>query len=276
MGYIDNNTWYFAAEDWGGRNPVIAHIRTIQPSKEIATYSFEMNGGDVLIANKNHIGYGEEMVNWHDGRHYRVKTIHPVCEYVMTRGSRVFTTSFVWVSGYTLIDDPVNGKTELLEEEIKISPDERHAIVLRWKQCRLLQFPENKEIGTCGRIPFFSKRGRHWFGFSPGGNLLVSWIDGKARVYQVEPFQLKSEFDMSGEASPRALTISDSGWIAAVIQKEYDHENARLRAWDGLTGKLVGQYRTTAEALAIQPNGNKLVAVNKRIMVFELPQRDAQ
>ncbi|MDR1424403.1 MAG: hypothetical protein LBI92_07360 [Azoarcus sp.] len=275
MGYIDTNTWYFAAREWGGGNPVVAHIRTIQPSEDIATYSFEMHG-EVLIANKNHIGLYEEMVNWHDGEHYHVKILHPnLSGYELTRSSRVLTTSYN--IGGIFIDDPVNGKAEYLEDAVKISPNEHHAIILKWKQCKLLQFPENKEIGTCGRMPLFSNRDRHRFEFSPDGKLFVSWLDGKARVYQVEPFQLKSEFDMPGKAFSMALTISDSGWVAAIDLKKYDYENARLRAWDGLTGKLVGYYQTSAEALAIQPNGNKLIAVNnRRIMVFGLPERIAQ
>ncbi|MDR0633450.1 MAG: WD40 repeat domain-containing protein [Azoarcus sp.] len=249
----------------------MANIRTIQPSREIATHSFKANGDDPVIVNKTHIAYEDEMINWHDGKRYRVKTIHPaVWRYELTPSSRVLTTSF-WINGNgTLIDDPVNGKTEYLEHEIILSPDERHAVMWSGKRCRLLQWPERKETGTCGRLPLFFGTDRYRAVFAPDGKSFVSWIDGKARVYRTDPFRLTSEFALS-RGKVDALELSNDGWLANV-----DEERRLLQLWDGATGKLAGQYQyqTSVAALAFQPHGDRLlVSESDSLKVFALPER---
>ena len=70
VGYIDANTWYFAASVRDDKkNPgelnMRLYIRALQPPQEIVT----LNGWGVpVIANKNHILSGGKLIDWHAGK----------------------------------------------------------------------------------------------------------------------------------------------------------------------------------------------------------------
>jgi len=88
-GFFDNNTWYFDVTPYIVKDPMAnhidIHIRSIQPPREIAKYSFSWVNNDKLIANKNHFVVIRQtpsshnavtLVDWRTGAHHSI-TIPP-------------------------------------------------------------------------------------------------------------------------------------------------------------------------------------------------------
>jgi WD40 repeat protein len=301
MGYIDANTWYFTAittDRPSESDPILyytnIHIRSIQPSKEIAKYSFEGRQDTAVINDyialsgpypeaENGIFDKGIFVNWRTGTQMPVKIMLPARNYFehfeLTRSNRLLTTDRHTPPPDTVLADPLNNKTEELDWYVTFSPDERYAIDFSERRCKLRKFSgrdvapiQKQEIaGYCSeRLSRQADKMRKEVSFSPDGKSFVVANGRDVRVYRVEPFQLALEIKMPG--SVHALTLSDDDWLAVSDESDF------FRVWDVGTGSLVGQNQGTFFILSrFQPGGNKLMAVSGgSITVFALPERSAR
>ncbi|MDR2093777.1 MAG: hypothetical protein LBP58_10795 [Azoarcus sp.] len=295
LGYIDANTWYIATEAWHYREndphgepdgKIVIRVRTIQPSQEVASYSFPSDscrGGPVngrnVFANKDHIACSELMINWHTGEKYKVKSTVPVHDIILTKDSRVITygttSHLFYFEDYYIINNPLTGESVWVDSFG--DPTDRYRVVRSWWGCTLVSVPDGKEIGSCGTSPLFGTDNFHT-AFSPSQKLLAVVIADKARVFQTEPFKQLSEFPIFKKVG--AIVVSENAWLAA------DDGKGLLRVWNE-NGKAVGQYAfgekkylrdgLATPPFAFQPGGNKLAVVQvSGVRVFELPVPGAE
>ena len=294
VGYIDANTWYFTAVTTGrsGTEGIIVdrtniHIRSIQPSKEIAKYSFL--GKQSVSINNDYVAFSGPytkynngvLVKWRTGEEIPVDVVYParnsLGHFELTRSNRVLSADWMDYVPNTMLADPFNNKTEELDWYVTFSPDERYAIDFSERRCKLRKL-SGKEVAPIQKqeiAGYCSERltrkademYNKWVSFSPDGKSFVVATGRDVRVYRVEPFQLALEIRMPGQVVEAAL--SDDGWLAVSDKDKF------LRLWDVATGNLAGQHQGTyLDLLRFQPGGNKLMAAGSDgITVFALPER---
>jgi len=277
-GFFDNNTWYFGVipktEDGHIGEHIDIHIRSIQPSREIAKYSFSWSiSNDKLIVNKNHFVIIRDsvsddtvtLVDWRTGAHHSF-TIPPY-QYVsgfmwlrrfpnpltLTSHSRILAKDIYKNGYYWFFFDPFTQQKHLLdpsteqkgklEKDTIISPSERYVIDLGESRCKLRKFPAHETvslkdqeiIGYCSDK--FSKI-EEWEKpitfFSSDEKFFVFAFRHNVRVYRMEPFQL--EFEGNTSDYIRDAKLSENGLLATGDKKGF------LRVWDIRTKRAVGQY----------------------------------
>jgi WD40 repeat protein len=285
-GYFDTSTWYFTAVT----GPAITYVRTIQPSQEIARYTFEYANLDMVAANKNYFACSTKrhngvLVNWRTGEKYPIKTVSGLragfAAFELTHSNRVLSVAAWQGVQKSMLDDPLHQKTQTLDGYITFSPDERYGVDWNGYRCKFLEFHEKeveplekqKVVGYCSGLTGKDKEKKVMF--SPNGTIFAVAIDHDVRVYRVEPFQLI--FERKTPGSVVAVVLSDTGWLVAADGWGF------LRAWDVATGRLVGQRSlfdsggqdnpNFAMLMAIQPEGNKLLTDHNGLTVFKLPER---
>ena len=284
-GFFDHNTWYFGVvpEDKNDMNircpshfeKINVHIRSIQPSREIAKYSYCWRNGDKFIANKNYfviVSDGDShdnvtLVDWRTGAHHSLSMPAFLYEsgfmwvrrfhnpFTLTDSGRILAKD-VYKNGYgwfifdpftqqKLLFDPSAQKKEWQEIEAVISPNERYVIDLWESRCRLRKFPSreiaplnDKEIvGYCSDKLSKPKQweGEYEIAFSPDGKYFVFAFKRNFRVYRVEPFQLEFE----GRTTGNILTVklSENGMFAAGDSRGF------VRVWDVMKKQVIGQHR---------------------------------
>ena len=293
VGYIDENTWYFSAIDHSEATDFYRtniHIRSIQPPREIAQYSFP--GSQRVAVNSRYVAFSgliEQfnhaiLVNWRTGEKTPADVIPSLNIYSgheehfeLTRSNRVLSSAVYADAPNTVLADPFNHKTEKLDWYVTLSPDERHAIDFSERRCKLRKFSgkavapiQKQEIaGYCSARLSRKADEMHnkWVSFSPDGKSFVVAMDRDARVYRIEPFQLALEIRMPGQVVEAAL--SDDGWLAVSDRDDY------FRLWDVATGNLAGQHHgTSLHLLRFRPGANQLMAASGGgITVFALPER---
>jgi WD40 repeat protein len=296
-GYFDTNTWYFTVAIRPPRSGYelvveqgVTHVRTIQPSREIA--QFESNAPTVVAANKNYFAYnhyqGGTLVDWRTGKDYPVQVAQGayLATLELTHSNRVLSLGGIKNIATVILDDPLHQQTQTLEGYVTFSPDERYVVDRNGFRCKLLKFTgkeveplgKQKVVGYCG-----VRTGETYKTtvFSPDSKMFAIWMNRNVRVYRTEPFQLLFEKNTRGSVANVAL--SDTGWLAAVDRFGF------LYAWDIPTGQFVGQYRVYSDSrfpdsgedgnpnfsmlLTIQPGGNKLLTNYNGLTIFKLPER---
>jgi len=120
VGYIDDNTWYFATDEFkGDGSPKDASANTwqIRPLREMHQYHWGGFSGRPAFVNQNHITHDRKMLNWHDGSTCDVAITHiGTFDYTLMPDSQkliVFdldTARFGGTSGYS--SDTVNTTKE--------------------------------------------------------------------------------------------------------------------------------------------------------------------
>ena len=307
-GFFNNNTWYFGVvpKKIDGRigEHIDIHIRSIQPPREIAKYSFSWGGGDKLIANKNHFVVIREsavnetvmLVDWRTGAHHSL-TIPPflyeavfigVMRYpnplTLTDSSRILAKDSYKKGYYWFLFDPFTQQKRLfdpsteqkgkLERDAIISPSERYVIDLGESRCKLRKFPAHETvplkdqeiIGFCSDK--FSKI-EEWEKpitfFSLDEKFFVIAFRRNIRVYRTEPFQLEFEGNTSGYIYKARL--SENGLLATGDGKGF------VRVWDIKAKKAVGQHRffdpgneerDFSPSLVFHPDGDRLFVATHR------------
>jgi WD40 repeat protein len=300
-GFFDNNTWYFGVvpndkDETGKRRMarrIDIHIRSIQPPREIAKYSFPWSNHARLIANKNHFAYIDDglwenfksvgvLVDWRTEAHYPIDTVHNtrgLTFYKLTGSSRVLSTyplKDIINSGVFLVD-PFSQQKEQLERHIFLSPDERYGIDLGDGRCKLRKFPkrevaplDDKQIvGYCsGSLPK-KDAWKYPVAFLDDGKFFVIALKNSFRVYRMEPFQLEFEGKMA--SSILSVNLSKNGMLATS-----DNEGS-VRVWDVMKKQIIGQHRFDAlpSSILFSPNGDQLYVIDRNLNVFQLPKRGA-
>jgi len=281
-GYIDNNTWYFATDEFkdhcSPRNTSV-NIWQIEPLREIHKYPWDgLSGRPPVLANRNHIVHREKMLNWHDGRVYDLSIGH--LDYMLTPDSQVVTSHHY--SGLYQFYDPFKQEStfwdigsDWLSQDLTLSPDASYALITSSKgRCELWRVPEKEELGRCGRNRLFGgtkwqkiafQRDSQMFAFA-AGNETIS-------VYATQPFKPLMSVTMPNEVQALAL---NEGQLAAV------DKSGTVRVWDVEANKLLGEYTNNSAflatfSIALQPGGSKLVVTQfdktlqqAQLMVFDL------
>lgn len=272
-GYIDPNTWYFAAGN------ATVSIRSIHPNEEIFRHSFDYQARRSIIANDHHIAYYKTLLDWHAGKDYPISTAHVAALWPkLTDSSRVLT--YNWNNGGVVLDDPVNGKTirwkaGFAVNHTVVTEDERYAVTLSKNgACKAWKLPETREIGRCG----YAQRGADTqvqLIAHPDDHAFAVAVNDEIRVYTLEPYRLELLVKMPGTVS--ALAFSPDGKLAA------GDEAGHIRVWDTVAGRLYAQYDfrgeremqrfNTTDLLAFQPHGSRLAAaLGHDIVVFDLAE----
>jgi hypothetical protein len=300
-GFFDNNMWYFGVlprdKDGKGERHAVEridiHIRSIQPSREIAKYSFPWNSHAALIANKNHFAFIADklrenfksdgvLVDWRTGAHYPINTEYDsrgVTLYKLTDSNRVLSTYRLKdrIDSGVLLVDPFSPQKERLERHVFFSPDERYGIDLGSGRCKLRKFTgrevaplDDKQIvGYCsGSLPRIDAWDYPIFPveFSEDGKLFVIAVKNNFHVYRVEPFQLEFEGKMAGNIL--SVNLSKNGILAT-----NDNEGF-VRVWDVMKKKIIGQLRVSdSSSILFSQNGDQLYVINSALNVFQIPKR---
>jgi len=269
-GYIDNNTWYFAA----GRD-VITVIRQIDPPREIFRQVFEHGSDKGVGVNKNHIAYRDTLLNWHDSSSYKVENAHSArFGYALTAGSRVL--SYNAFNGDILLDDPIGEDTLYWNAgfpitSLALSRDEKYAVALSHKgKCAAWRLPEKKRIGSCGsKLALTDKSVQSVF--QRDGRLFAVSVGNEIQVYRTEPYQLILSVAMLKPVM--ALALGENRLAAS-------DEDGMMRIWSIDDASLIGQYAhdpaltSFTNRLDFQPNGSLLAATQGgQLMLFDLETR---
>jgi len=286
-GYIDNNTWFFVTDELNDRDeksPSVS-IWQIEPLREIHKYPWDYLSSSPARANQNHIAYGGKMLNWHDGRVYKLSGGSGE-HYMLTPDSHV-VTSHLYSSIYQFYD-PFKQESTFWDigsdsnrswryQQLTLSPDANYALITSIKgRCELWRVPQKEELGHCGHPRLFGwirtkreeiafQRDSQRFAFTAG--------DKKISVYETQPFRQMMSVTMSDAVQALAL---NEGRLAAVDQ------SGTVRVWDVAANKLLGEYVSPSKslshfAIALQPGGGKLAVArwNKplyqnQLMIFDL------
>jgi len=233
VGYIDNNTWYFAT-DYSKVSSV--HIRKIEPPHEIYKYDWERLSGRPVFANKNHIAHDEKMLNWHDGRTYKISVAHPgIFDYRLTPDSQVVTRDFQ--GSIYLFYDPVKQESMVWDVDSKsliLSPDARYALVLsRWGKCELLRMPQKEQAGNCGQRKLLGSKKLGRVAFQRDSRAFAIVMGNEIFVYATQPFKplmvvpMKKTVDAMALGEDRLAVIDETG---------------TLRVWSISENKIFGEY----------------------------------
>jgi len=274
-GYIDDNTWYFATDDFNYENKsrdTSVSIWQIEPPREIYKHVFLSGSGAPVFVNKNHIAQGEELLNWHDGRTYdalitRVGLVH----YMLTPDSQVVSSSGLAKSVY-LFHDPVKQEGmdwDIGSGDLTLSPDARYAVVSSYRgKCELWQLPQKEQLGNCRRGWLLESKKWNQATFRRDSSAFAIAAGNEAFVYATAPFQ--SILAVTMPKTIQALALSES-LLAAV------DESGTIRVWHIDENKLIGEYTSDSQSLtsyvvlAFQPGGGKLaVSLSAQLMVFDL------
>jgi len=283
-GYIDDNTWYLARDefkDYGSPSETSVNIWQIEPPREIHKYDWGSFSDRPVLANKNHVAHSRKMLNWHDGRTYDLnKGYIGSLDYMLTPDSQVVTSRHY--SGLYQFYDPFKQEStfwdigsDWLSQDLTLSPDAKYALITSSKgRCELWRVPEKEELGRCGRSRLFGgtkwqkvafQRDSQAFAFAVG--------DEKISVYATQPFKRLMSVTMPHEVQALAL---NEGRLAAV------DKSGTVRVWDVAANKLLGEYASHSASpatfsIALQPGGGKLVVSQfdrnlkqDQLMVFDL------
>jgi len=281
-GYIDNNTWYFATDEFKdlcSPRDAFVNIWQVEPLREIHKYQWDDLSERPVLANKNHVAHHEKMLNWHDGRVYDLST-GALRNYMLTPDSRVVTGHHY--SGLYQFYDPFKQESvfwdigsDWLRQDLMLSPDASYALITSSKgRCELWRVPQKEELGRCGRSRLFGgtkwqkvafQRDSQAFAFAAGNE--------KISVYETQPFKQVMSVTMPNAVQALAL---NEGRLAAV------DKSGTVRVWDVTANKLLGEYVSHSESLvtfsiALQPGGGKLVVTQSdknlpqsQLMIFDL------
>jgi len=303
VGYIDDNTWYFAeiglTRDEVGRNAAV-HIWQVDPPRELHKHAWggvDWRGfsSSPVLANATHVAHGRRLLNWHDGSTYEVILEHPGrFGYGLTPDSRVVTSNYD--GDVYLFYDPVtkNGTVwdvgaarssiqnryspiGMKSGSLILSPDAQYGLVTSNQgKCELwqLQLPQKELAGRCGRNSLFSGKRWHRVAFTRDSRAFALAAENEVFVYTTQPFRQVLATTLAHKVQALALE-ADRLSVA--------DESGAIFVWDTATGKLLGEYRPninteedadnqTTHLLDLQPGGRKLLAAQRyRFMVFDLP-----
>jgi len=278
IGYIDDNTWYLATDEYtnGVRDASIS-IRQIEPPREIHKYPAPGFSSIGVLANKTHIAHDGNLLNWRDGRTYEVIRAHGGrYGYLLTPDSQVVTLT---PNEKTyLFYDPVKQESMFWNigshKRFALSPDGKYALVVsNWGKCGLWQLPQKEQVGSCGDDGLLG--GKKWgrVAFGRDSRAFAFVLGNEIHVYATEP--VKPLMVASIPKAVDALALNE-GRLAAT------DASGTIRVWDVAENKVLGEYvisdyPSDSEAarrynlLAFQPGGSKLAASYARqLMVFDL------
>jgi len=155
-GYIDNNTWFFATDEFNERGEMdrSVNIWQIEPLREIHKYPWDYFSERPVRANRNHIAHDTKMLNWHDGRVYDLFT-GLRRHYMLTPDSQVVTRHHY--RGIYQFYDPFKQESMLWDigpdwrsKTLTLSPDANYALIT-------LASAAKRRAGSLWAPPFFRR-----------------------------------------------------------------------------------------------------------------------
>jgi len=272
-GHIDDNTWYFATSIPGEN--LIVDIRQIVPARDLVKYDIGHDSNRPILANRNHVTNGMTLLNWHDGKRYKVDIEVGAFGYTLTENSRVMTYNPI-ISNTVLVHDPVRQEHLQLDTgsrvgEVALSADAKYAITVSRKgHCVVWYIPEKRKTGSCGRTSLINSKQT----FRPDGRSFRVLVNDEIREYETHTLKLLSAVPLRLKMPATIISLAmNDNWLAALDEKGH------LRAWSLVNGMLRGEYVNEAMAgydlggsnLAFQPHGNRLaVSQSTWLIVFDL------
>jgi WD40 repeat protein len=272
-GFIDENTWFTTIVEQE-KDEEFVRVRTLSPVGEIFARRME-RGGRHSDANEQYIAFSGELIDWKNDKNYLTRLSVPWSSgLAVTREGLVL----LGVSNGILQSDPVHG------EEIKgwgmdlwqfaLTPDERHLITVSdTGACKLWQFPERKEIGTCRRGNFFDLDIKPNLALSPDGAYFALTVENEIQVYRVDPFARTLKVDVSGNIY--SLAISNNGILALSL-------NRNTQIWNTRTGKAIGKCDCSpffySTGMSLRPDGRQLAIIcgEQALMIYDISQQEEQ
>jgi len=291
-GYIDDNTWYIATyyaypnPDYKQGAPTYVHrnltkstvsIREINSSRELYQGDFY---GKRAFVNKNHIGSGECLINWHTEENHRAYIIHPgEFSYQLTHNNLVISKDYR--RDRYLFHNPIKQEKTIWDfgygdSKLTLSPDANYALYRSSKgRCELWQVPNKERLGRCGNSRFWGeKNSRAVF---QRDNQAFAVSDGnRISLYATQPFKKLTSLVLPNTVETLAL---NEGRLAAI------DASGTLRVWDIRENKLLGEYifnqyishEGITNFMEFQPLGSRLVITYSgteatKLVVFDLAQ----
>jgi len=238
IGYIDDNTWYLAADDYtnGVRDTSIS-IRQIEPPREIHRHQALGFSSRPVLANKNHITHDGILLNWRDGRTYDVTQAYGGrYNYLFTPDSHVVTDT---QNGKTYwFNDPVEQETMVWNigshQRFALSPDGRYAMVVsNWGKCGLWQLPQKEQAGSCGDDGMLG--GKKWgrIAFQRDSRAFAFVFGNEIHVYATQP--VKPLMVVPIPKAVDALALNEGRPVAT-------DASDTIHVWDVTENKLLDTY----------------------------------
>lgn len=275
-GIIDENTYYYAAEDIRtSPNDIRVNIQQIAPPKRLHSHRANYLRTDYLNSslrvNHTYINYPGNLVNWHTGQKYPVKTFSPAgFDHALTDSGKVFSRSRLdnWAMLYDpLSDDSIEWGMDMIPAGIALTRDSRHLVVQDSDgACQVWPLPGLKPVQHCGRAPWFASDGTVALVTDPDGNHFAAAWRKRVHVYQVEPYQRTFELEMNNNVL--AMALSANGRLAISSQQD------AVEVWDIPSKKLLGRITTNTfpRLLAISPAGDEILLVGKTLQRLRVPE----
>lgn len=279
-GIIDDNTYYYAAEDIRTKpNDIRVNIQQIAPPKRLHSHRTEYLRTDYLNSslrvNHTYINYPGSLVNWHTGQEYSVKTFSPAgFDHALTDSGKVFSRSRLgnWAMLYDpLSDSRIEWGMDMIPGETALTRDSRHLVVQDPDgACRVWPLPELKPVQHCGRAPWFASAGTVALVTDPAGDHFAAAWRKRVQVYQVEPYQRTFELEMNNNVL--AIALSANGRLAISSQQD------AVEVWDIPSRKLLGRIATDTfpRLLAISPSGDEILVDDKTLLRLRVPEPEAR
>lgn len=275
-GIIDNNTYYYAAEDPRTRPyDIRVNIQQITPPKRLHSHRTDyLKSTNSLRVNHTYINYPGNLINWHTGQEYPVKTFSPAgFDHALTDSGKVFSRSRLgnWAMLYDpLSDSRIEWGMDMIPGGTALTRDSRHLVVQDPDgACRVWPLPELKPVQRCGHAPWFASAGTVALVTDPAGDHFAAAWRKRVQVYQVEPYQRTFELEMNNNVL--AMALSANGRLAISSQQD------AVEVWDIPSRKLLGRIATDTypRLLAISPSGDEILVDDKTLLRLRVPEPDA-
>lgn len=272
-GVIDDNTYYYAAGDMRNKpHDFRVNIQQINPPKRLHAHRPpDLRDTRPVRVNRTYINYPDNLINWHTGQEYPVRTFSPAgFDHALTGSGKVFSSSYPgnWAMLYDpFSDSSIQWKLGISPGDAALTGDSRNVVVQAPDgACRVWPMPELKPVRDCGRAPWFASSGSTALVTDTSGdNFATAWRK-RVHVYQVEPYQRTFELEMNNDVL--AMALSANGRLAISSQQD------AVEVWDVPSKKLLGRITTDTfpRLLAISPAGDEILLVGKTLQRLRVPE----
>ncbi|MET1077904.1 MAG: hypothetical protein ABWY06_07775 [Pseudomonas sp.] len=279
-GFIDPDRYFYAVNKMVDKpTPHNVSIREVGAEQDQYYYEFEGNHGDrPIFANSSYVAYGDEMVNWHTGEKYAVRTAHQLNprDYTLTASGRVLSSNYY--SDEILLHAPLTDDYLWIDSGLSnfrsgITPSERYIIAQAYDGgCRVWPVPALKPVQSCGRGGW-SDADHANIAMHPSDDSFVASAGGRVEAYRLVEGVHQQVFARTLPNAVTSLALSANHRVAL------GDSTGHIEVWDTELGTLLGQVDLQLDPgghlLAFAPSGKQLLyggASDFKVHLFDIPE----
>lgn len=236
-------------------------VRSIEPPGEVASHVFPRGRDMQVKAKGRYFYYDEQLLDRDTGKVHAVPTAHPYGPRgTLTASGKVLTEAYGHAVLYDHVTDTVvhwradDGRND-------ITASEKYAIThSNDGACTVWRLPAAESLGRCGYSWPLTKAFANVLAHPSAERFAVS-LDGRVRVYDIEPFRLVFETQL--DTKVHALALSPGNRLAVAT------EHGTIVVWNIDEARLLGMHHLPYlkgdyipnESLQFSPDGRKLLTV---------------